>query len=143
MSEVLAHSFSEFEEALGRISTRPTPAARLQALVCGYLTSRHRDDPASGCWLAAVGPEIARGGPDARRAFAAACRAHRQRLAEALRLVEDPVENRRLVTALAGMLAGTLILARCTDDPHESDEILADGRRVAIERFSSKIPTSV
>lgn len=142
-AQVLGQSFEEFADALSRIAARPTADARVQALVCGYLTAQHRDDPASGCWLAALGPEIARQSGAVRGAFARACRRHRDRVAEALRLADDPAENRRRVTGLLGFLAGTLILARCTDDPGESETILADGRRLAVERFSSKIPATV
>lgn len=140
---VLAQSFEEFGEALKLIALRPTADARLQAFVCGYLNRGHRDHTESGCWLAAVGPQVGSRKDDSARAFYAACREHRLRVEETLRLVEDPAANRRLVTALLGLLSGILVMARCAETIEESDRILADGRRVALERFSSKIPASV
>src|SRR4051812_3639334 len=51
---------------LGEIAERPS-GHRLAAVAKAYLTSSHRDDPGSGCLLAALGSDIARQGPRVRR----------------------------------------------------------------------------
>ena len=45
---------------------------RLSAVAAVYLTGTHRDNPGSGCVLAALGPDVSRQGP--------ACTPHRNRL---------------------------------------------------------------
>ena len=44
------------------------PGDPLSAIAGVYLTSRHRDDPGTGCLLAALGPDVSRQGPAVRRA---------------------------------------------------------------------------
>ena len=92
-------------------------------VVRGYLSSRHRDDPGTGCLLAALGSEAARQPRAVRRALTDGFRV---RLDAWLKLVTGRSATARREKALVTMatLVGALILAGTVDDPALSDEIL-------------------
>ena len=88
----------------------------------GYLSPRHRDDPGTGCLLAALGSDAARQPRAVRRAFTDG---FRLRIDELMKLVPGRSQARRekALATMAG-LVGALILSRAVDDPALSDEIL-------------------
>jgi TetR/AcrR family transcriptional repressor of nem operon len=92
-------------------------------VVRGYLSPRHRDDPGTGCLLAALGSDAARQPRAVRRAFTDG---FRLRIDELMKLVPGRSQAARREKALATMagLVGALILSRAVDDPALSDEIL-------------------
>jgi TetR/AcrR family transcriptional repressor of nem operon len=92
-------------------------------VVRGYLSPRHRDDPGTGCLLAAVGSDAARQPRAVRRALTDGFRV---RLDAWLKLVPGRSAAARRERALVTMatLVGALILSRTVDDPALSDEIL-------------------
>jgi len=92
-------------------------------VVRAYLSPRHRDDPGTGCLLAAVGSEAARQPRVVRRAFSDGFRA---RIDELVNLVPGRSQTARRQKALAAMagLVGALILSRAVDDRALSEEIL-------------------
>ena len=92
-------------------------------VVRGYLSPRHRDDPGTGCLLAALGSDAARQPRAVRRALTDGFRV---RLDAWLKLVPGRSAAARREKALVTMatLVGALILARTVDDPALSDEIL-------------------
>jgi TetR/AcrR family transcriptional repressor of nem operon len=132
-SELVAEACdAAFEAAvpnLDRIAAQPTPGRRARLLIDSYLASHHRDHRGSGCIVVSVGADMARLGGPARSGFAGGFMRHLGRLAAALRLSEDPTENRERVTLLMSALVGALLFARAVDDPAESDAILHAMRR--------------
>jgi TetR/AcrR family transcriptional repressor of nem operon len=92
-------------------------------VVRGYLSPRHRDDPGTGCLLAALGSEAARQPRAVRRALTDGFRV---RLDAWMKLVPGRSAAARREKALVTMatLVGALILSRTVDDPALSDEIL-------------------
>jgi TetR/AcrR family transcriptional repressor of nem operon len=92
-------------------------------VVRGYLSPRHRDDPGTGCLLAAVGSDAGRQPRAVRRALTDGFRV---RLDAWLKLVPGRSAAARREKALVTMatLVGALILSRTVDDPALSDEIL-------------------
>src|SRR6266850_7061867 len=92
-------------------------------VVRAYLSPRHRDDPGTGCLIAAVGSDAARQPRAVRRAFTDGFRAQ---IGALMKLVQGRSQAARRERALATMasLVGALILARAVDDPALSDEIL-------------------
>jgi TetR/AcrR family transcriptional regulator, transcriptional repressor for nem operon len=89
----------------------------------GYLSPRHRDDPGTGCLLAAVGSDAGRQPRAVRRALTDGFLV---RLDAWLKLVPGRSAAARREKALVTMatLVGALILSRTVDDPALSDEIL-------------------
>jgi TetR/AcrR family transcriptional repressor of nem operon len=99
--------------------------AGLETLIRGYLSPRHRDDPARGCPTAAMVAEIARHPNKTRDAFTA-------KIAEFIALIAAQIggpaaARRRNAIAVYGMMVGTLQLARAVNDRRLSDEILENG----------------
>lgn len=135
VGEACAAAFDGGQENLARIAALPTVRARVRALVTSYLSPRHRDNPAGGCLVAAVGLEAARAGGPVRKSYSTSLQRHRARMADALRLSPDEATNRRLCSALLSQLVGALVLARSLADPAESDALLADARVTALEIF--------
>jgi len=102
----------------GRASGNP-----LAAVMKGYLSKQHRDNPGDGCVLASLGAEATRHGSSLRRAVTDGTRALLDLFTSFApgRIKADKRE--RAVVAYASMV-GALILARAVDDEALSDEIL-------------------
>ena len=95
----------------------------LKAIVAGYLSISHRDDPGNGCVLAALGPDVARKSPVVRHGVTEGMR----RFIELLtRIVpgRSRVARRNRALALYASLVGAMVLARAVDDPALSKQIL-------------------
>jgi TetR/AcrR family transcriptional repressor of nem operon len=137
--ELLAEACAEaFDTALGnldRISRQPTAHRRARVLIDSYLSRHHRDNPGSGCLIVAVGADMARLNGAKRAGFSRGFERHLDRLASALRLADDPGENRDRVAHLMSALVGALLFARAVDDPVRSAELLASARRTLRGEF--------
>jgi hypothetical protein len=70
-----------------------------------------------------------------RAGFSRGFERHLDRLASALRLADDPGENRDRVAHLMSALVGALLFARAVDDPVRSAELLASARRTLRGEF--------
>lgn len=113
--------------ARGLDGAPPDDGMSPDAYLARYLSPRHRDDPGGGCILAALGADVARGGPEARRPLTRAVADRIARLARWFARHDEAAARERAIAALAGMV-GALVLARAVDDPALSDEILAAAR---------------
>ncbi|MEO9190534.1 MAG: helix-turn-helix domain-containing protein [Acetobacteraceae bacterium] len=120
-SAALARSASRWE-ALSR--DEPGEVA-LGRIVASYLDPAHVAEPARGCLLAALGSDVARH-PAARPGVTAAIRVMLGALARCL-------PGKRRERAVAGLctLVGAVVLARASDDPALSAEILEAARGAA------------
>lgn len=128
--EAFNHAMDRSTEQWRRLAAETPPEKRLAALVDGYLTTRHRDDPGHGCAITALGPEIAREGLKARRAFSA-------KLDEMVEMMADQLPElprkaaRRQAIAVISTMVGALVLSRIAGTGEFSEEILAAGRDAA------------
>jgi TetR/AcrR family transcriptional regulator, transcriptional repressor for nem operon len=95
----------------------------LGAVVRGYLAPRHRDDPAHGCLLAALGSDVVRQPRAVRRAITEGVRFRVDALLKLLPCRLARARRKRALATMAG-LVGALILSRAVDDPKLSDEFL-------------------
>lgn len=116
--------------ALGRsaarwdaLSREQPPEAALERIVASYLNPAHVAEPARGCLLTALGPEIPRH-PAARPGVTAAIRVMLEALARCL-----PGKRRERAIAGLSTMVGAVVLARASDDPALAAEILAAARR--------------
>jgi TetR/AcrR family transcriptional repressor of nem operon len=100
-----------------------TPHPSFEAVVRGYLSPRHRDDPGSGCLFAALGSDIVRQPRSVRRAFTEKLRLKVDALGKLLPGRSAAAARREALATMAGMM-GALMLSRAVDDPTLSDEIL-------------------
>ncbi|WP_438482483.1 TetR/AcrR family transcriptional regulator [Oleiharenicola lentus] len=139
VAEACVTGFDAGKENLARIGALPSKRDRVRALVLSYLSPRHRDNPAGGCLVAALGLEVARPGAEARAGYSSALQQHRTRVAAALKLSDDEAENLRLATSLLGQLVGALIISRSMAEPAEGEAVLAQARQTALEHFAPEI----
>lgn len=119
----LAASAVRWRSIVAEAGDKPYPA-----LLENYLSSRHRDDPASGCALSALGTDAARSSPALRGAFAEGLQRLLDILTDALPGFSKPARRRKAVAAMA-TLVGAVTLARAVDDPALSEEILDAARQ--------------
>jgi TetR/AcrR family transcriptional regulator, transcriptional repressor for nem operon len=104
------------DSILEELAAHPT----VGAAVAGYLSPRHRDNPASGCPLAALGAELARSDETAR----AAATAGFVRLVDILAGNARTADVRRRALVAAVTMIGAVTMSRVVGDPKLSAEIL-------------------
>lgn len=124
-AEACALALSKAAERWGTFADEAGgPDAPLAAIADFYLSAAHRDAPASGCPIAALGVDAARQDGPVRRVFTEGLRPFIEVLG---RLVPGRSKAARRETALATLSAmvGAVILARAVDDAALSDDILA------------------
>jgi TetR/AcrR family transcriptional repressor of nem operon len=97
----------------------------LAALVDWYVSTQHRNNPATGCPVAALGADVRRGDDRVRVAYR---RQVERYLANLERLLGGGEDARRRATVALSTLVGSIMLARAIDDEALSDEILRDVR---------------
>lgn len=113
-------------------------SADLTAILDRYLTPAHRDDPARGCALSALGAEVSRQSPDLQKSYAAGLNGFVDAIA---RHMDDapPEARRRQAVAVLSCMIGALTMARgvAEGDPALSVEILDSVRRELRDRFGA------
>jgi TetR/AcrR family transcriptional repressor of nem operon len=126
MIEACQHALNQSLEGW-RAKVASDPQRALPAIIDNYLTTRHRDQPGSGCPAAAMGVDAARMSPGARPAFT---QATQQQFALLQDLLPDGApgctQERRRQQAIAtfSAMVGAMVLARSVDDEALSAEIL-------------------
>jgi TetR/AcrR family transcriptional regulator, transcriptional repressor for nem operon len=104
-------------------------AGGLDAVLAAYLSTEHRDDPASGCVSAALLPEIARQPPGTRNFYAERLLSIVRQMASSLPRQSPDAEG--VALGVYATLIGTLQLARAVKGTPLSDRILAAGADAA------------
>ncbi|GLK49996.1 TetR family transcriptional regulator [Brevundimonas intermedia] len=99
----------------------------LTTFLDAYLSPLHRDSIAKGCPTAALVADVRRQTPAARVAMTAGFNAQIDRITSAVAQTESCHARRAAIGAWAA-LVGAIVLARTTDDPALSDEILKETR---------------
>jgi TetR/AcrR family transcriptional repressor of nem operon len=109
----------------------------LEALVEGYLSPEHRDDPGSGCGVAALSGDAARADDRVRHAYTAQVSRYVDRLEGLLPPAGSPDKDRERATVAVSTLIGALLMARAVDDPALADEILTAARNSLLTRTAN------
>lgn len=122
MAEACARAL-EGTLAKWRERVEAAPEDPLSAVTALYLAAAHRDQPAEGCALAAVGAEAARHGAPVRHALTAGLRDLIDLLSELVPGRSKAARRKKALATFAGML-GAVVLARAVDDSALSDDIL-------------------
>jgi len=110
-------------EALASTAAPPSVPAVYAA---GYLSSAHRDDRANGCPFAALAAETVRQPAGARAAMTAGLKRQIERLSAGAPGAD--ADKRRAAIGGWAAMVGAMILARVSDDPALSDEVLEQTR---------------
>jgi TetR/AcrR family transcriptional repressor of nem operon len=113
--------------ALSENADRFEQAKDLKAYVSTYLSSEHRDYPAEGCALAALGAEIARSPDPLKRLFTEGLR---NMIAGIKRLAGMGPSRKSEDAAMvaASTMVGAIVLSRAVDDAKLADRILRVSR---------------
>jgi TetR/AcrR family transcriptional repressor of nem operon len=122
MTEVCSRSFNSALETWTTVGGQAT-ANPLAAVMQGYLSKQHRDNPGAGCVIASLGAEASRQGSSLRRTVTDGVRAILDLFTSFAPGRVKAVKRERALVAYASMV-GALILARAVDDEALSDEIL-------------------
>ena len=118
--------------AMGSILEELAAHPTVNSAVAGYLSTRHRDKPASGCPLAALGGELARSDTKAR----AAATAGFVRLVEILSGKARSADARRQALVAAVTIIGAVTMSRVVSEPKLSAEILgAAGKNLVADEM--------
>jgi TetR/AcrR family transcriptional repressor of nem operon len=94
----------------------------LAAFADWYVSTAHRDDPSTGCGVAALGPDVSRIGGTAQEAYRAQVDrylAHLQTL-----IGDDDLNSRRDALVTLSTMVGALVIARGLGPIASSDELL-------------------
>lgn len=105
-----------------------------------YLSPGHRDNFADGCATAGLASETIRAAPEARAAMTEGLRLQFDRLAKSA-AGSTLAEQRKTAIGSWSAMVGALILARLSDDPELSDEILEQTRKWIGSQAPTKRPT--
>jgi TetR/AcrR family transcriptional regulator, transcriptional repressor for nem operon len=128
--EAVEHALTDSESRVSELMAEAQDP--LAAFADSYLTAAHRDDPATGCAVAALGTDMPRVGGPAQEAYRAQVDRYLARLQQLLE-GDDETTRRRATITLSAMV-GALTIARALGPTTRSDEILRDVREAVRER---------
>ncbi len=126
-SHVSEHVLKQTTCAWSEIAEAGGDDIGFETFISSYLSKHHRDDPGSGCLIAALGGDVSRQGPPVRRAFTAGLRPMIDFLTQFAAGRSRAAKRERALVTLA-TLVGTIMLARAVDDADLSDEVLEAAR---------------
>jgi TetR/AcrR family transcriptional regulator, transcriptional repressor for nem operon len=130
IAEAVDRTFADSQDAAAGVTQGADDP--LAAFVDWYVSGEHRDSPASGCGVVALGGDAARGDPRLRAAYTEQVKRYVALLEE---LLGDPdAETRRQATVMLCTLVGSILVSRAVDDPELSDEIIDDVRMTLTTR---------
>ncbi|TCQ99113.1 TetR/AcrR family transcriptional regulator [Neorhizobium sp. JUb45] len=104
-----------------------------------YLSDWHRSAVGDGCALAALGPDVARQGPEVRNVMQKGVEEYLQQLEASVKGESDD-DRREQAIATLSTLVGALMLSRAVEDRGLSDEILAAATRNVLSHAADKKP---
>ena len=130
--EAFAYAMDRSMDHWRKLTDEVAPEKRLALVAESYLSTLHRDNPGTGCSIPALGAEIARESPKARKAFAGKLDEMIEQLADYIPNLPRKAARKQAVATLATM-AGTMLLARIAGSSELSDEVLKAGRDSALE----------
>ncbi len=125
--EAVAEAFAKSQRRVQRLLDGLPPKHALATYIDFYVAQAHRDDPASGCAITALGSDM----PRQTKRFRAAFETGLKRMCDALaaRMTAAGVEDaERLAPAILAAMAGAVSLSRTISDRALSDELLASTR---------------
>jgi len=97
----------------------------LKSVANSYLSKAHRDNPDSGCAVAALSGDVARSNDQNREIMSK----HLARYFDNMQNVMDDNGSRELAISLMCMMVGAVTLSRVMTDTSRSDEILQAARK--------------
>jgi TetR/AcrR family transcriptional repressor of nem operon len=132
--EAVARAFDEMGTGMAETAKSVPEGQALRAIIERYLSLGHANSPGTGCVLSALAPELARKSLSVRKRIEVAQEAYRERLLPFIpgRTREERLAKGRL---LFSSMAGVLMMARFTSDPHQREQRLKEARSFFIKHF--------
>src|ERR1700736_5109483 len=128
VAEACTAAVESLVERLAAASSRKSPQRGLKTIVENYLSAAHRDEPADGCPLAALGSEMARADERTRAAATQAFLKLVGVIASQFGKTPPDVARRRALVAAATMI-GALTISRIVTDSDLSAGILREAEK--------------
>jgi TetR/AcrR family transcriptional repressor of nem operon len=128
VAEACAAAADSLVEQLAASASRKSPQRGLKTIVENYLSAAHRDEPADGCPIAALGSEMARGHEMTRAAATQAFLKLVEVIGSQLGKTRPDVARRRALVAAATMI-GALTMSRIVTDSELSAGILREAEK--------------
>lgn len=125
---------TESERAIGELLSCDKTSAARDAYIAAYLSTAHCQNPGMGCLMASLAADVARE-PGTKPAFTQHMKRLIARFASHFPWRQDKAARAEAIHALAAMVGG-LVLARASDDPKLTEEILSQVRQHIAERQS-------
>lgn len=108
----------------GQTARTTTKGSKYKAFIARYLSAEHRDNPGSGCLMAALGADAARQSPVIKQAFTQSFKRLLGALMNLLPETKTEAAKREEALLTLASLVGAQVIARAVDDPQLSEEIL-------------------
>ena len=112
-----------------------SPPDHVARCLRSYLSSFHVDNPDKGCALTALGPEIARAGPEVRKSV-------ERSLKRTQKNWNDRIGDSDGAWALIAQCVGAVVLARSVESDKTRKELLAASRRFIDKAYALEHPCS-
>jgi TetR/AcrR family transcriptional repressor of nem operon len=122
MAQACEHAMNRSLDALRQAAGQGGENA-LAVVASTYLSGTHRDHPADGCMLAALGAEAARHDSPVRSVFTRGVHSVVDALTQVLPGKSRGKKHERALAIYASMI-GAIVVARAVDDPDLSEEVL-------------------
>jgi TetR/AcrR family transcriptional repressor of nem operon len=103
------------------------------AAATAYLSTSHRDNPATGCPLSAIGSELSRSDEQTRAVATDGFRKLVEIMAGQFGKIPRDVAKRRAIVAVSTMI-GALTMSRIVTDPELSAEVLEEAKKTLGDR---------
>jgi TetR/AcrR family transcriptional repressor of nem operon len=126
IAEASARALTRSLALLSDLAER-APDDPLSAIAGAYLNNKHRDEPGTGCVLAALGSDLSRQGPGVRRAVTDHMRSAVELLTKLIPGRSRAVRRQKAISTYA-TLVGAMVIARAVDNRELSQEILNAAR---------------
>jgi len=128
VTEAFTAAAESLAQELAAAASRKSPPRGLKAIVEKYLAAAHRDEPADGCPVAALGSEIARGDERTRAAATLALLKFVEIIGSQFDKTRPDVARRRAWIAAATMI-GAVTISRIVTDSELSAGILREAEK--------------
>jgi TetR/AcrR family transcriptional repressor of nem operon len=132
--ESLREAFSEMGNSLAQVAEQSQPGPAWKAIVKAYLSPEHCDHAERGCPLAALAPELARGGQEMRARMLGEMTTYKDQM---LRLMPGrrARDKERAFLVIFSTMIGAIEMARMMPDPVARERVLGSARDFLLRRF--------
>ena len=132
-AEAIAQAFADSEKVYSSLQNLP-PEERWKEVVRLYLSPGHCDDPATGCPVAALAPEIARARPAVRKRISRQLKERAQRWVDFMPGATAAERERNFFVIFSAMV-GAVSVARLLTEPADRQKVLAGAREYLLRSF--------